>query len=104
MKEPLDLLLAQQPEEEQEAVDLDDVALEDTVAAAKAVVEESKDGEPAKKKMTPAELRLSKDFAEIEFPPQCSHAFPEEGNMLKLDVVFDMSKEGCLWKGGKYKF
>ena len=70
----------------------------------KAAVEETKDGEPAKKKMTPAELRLSKDFAEIEFPPQCSHAFPEEGNMLKLEVVFDLTKEDCLWKGGKYKF
>ena len=46
----------------------------------KAVQEESKDGDTGKKKMTPAELRIAKDFAEIEFPAICSHSFPEEGN------------------------
>jgi ubiquitin-conjugating enzyme E2 M len=53
---------------------------------------------------TPAELRLNKDFADLELQPNIHLSFPNESSRMKFDVVFDLTKEECLWKGGKYKF
>ena len=65
--------------------------------------EENKDG-ATKTKVSPAELRLTKDFAELEMPPMATISFPDENSKMKFQVVYDLSKEDCLWKGGKYKF
>ena len=69
--------------------------------------EESKDGsgEVARPMTTtPAELRLNKDFADLELQPNIHLSFPNESSRMKFDVVFDLTREECLWKGGKYKF
>ena len=53
---------------------------------------------------SPAELRLAKEFKEIDLPPHAKINFPEEGKLMKFEVAIDLSKEDCHWKGGKYKF
>ena len=67
--------------------------------------EESKDGAPTgTPKTTPAEIRLRKEFAEIDLPKHCKVIPDPNGDVTKFGVVIDLTKEDCLWKGGKYEF
>ena len=54
--------------------------------------------------VTPAELRVTKDFAELDMPPMTSINFPDPSTQMKFEVVYDLTKEDSLWRGGKYKF
>ena len=37
-------------------------------------------------------------------PPMTTISFPDPNSRRVYSVVYDLSKEDCLWKGGKYKF
>jgi ubiquitin-conjugating enzyme E2 M len=59
----------------------------------------------AVRKQTPAELRLKKEFAEMDLPPHASISFPKENDLMNFCVVIDLAKEDeCLWRQGKYLF
>jgi ubiquitin-conjugating enzyme E2 M len=75
--------------------------------------EEEKKGEDAvengqvtttTKKKSPGELRLKKEIAEMDLPAHAEVRFPDETNIMSLEVYVDLTKEECLWKGAKYKF
>ena len=57
-----------------------------------------------KVKKSPAELRLKKEFAEIDLPAHATISFPNDKDLMKFNVVIDLQREDCLWKGGKYQF
>ncbi len=52
-----------------------------------------------------AELRLEKDFQELDLPPNVTHRFINDGDLKNFELVFDLKNEDqSYWKGGKYKF
>ena len=55
-------------------------------------------------KTSPAEIRLRKEFAEIDLPNHCKVHPDPGGDITKFGVSVDLTKEDCLWKGGKYEF
>lgn len=58
---------------------------------------------PKQRKQNPAELRLKKEFAEMDLPPHASISFPKEGDLTRFEVWIDLAKEhDCLWNRGKY--
>lgn len=62
-------------------------------------------GSSGVKKASPAELRLKKEFSEIDLPPHATLSFPKEGDLMKFQVVIDLKNESeCLWYRGKYTF
>ncbi len=70
--------------------------------------EEEKDSSDApadgKKKVSPAEIRLQKEINEIDLPKHAQMHFPDPNNIMVFEVMVDLTKEDCLWKGAKYKF
>ena len=56
------------------------------------------------KKKSPGEYRMMKEVAELDLPTHAEVNFPDEANIMKFEVFVDLTKEECLWKGGKYKF
>lgn len=67
--------------------------------------EETKgEGGATVKKTSPAEIRLRKEFAEIDLPPHAKVTPDPDGDITKFGVTIDLSKEDCFWKGGKYEF
>ena len=68
--------------------------------------EESKGGATTSSanKTTAAEIRLRKEFAEIDLPTHAKVTPDPDGDITKFGVTIDLSKEDCLWKGGKYEF
>ena len=69
--------------------------------------EEEKKGEAGatgNKKTSPAEIRLRREFAEIDLPPHAKVIPDPEGDITKFGVTIDLTKEDCMWKGGKYEF
>lgn len=59
---------------------------------------------PLKSKKSPGELRLKKEIAELDLPSHAQVHFPDDTNIMKFEVLVDLTKEQCLWKGAKYKF
>lgn len=57
-----------------------------------------------KVKKSPGELRLKKEIAELDLPSHAQVHFPDENNIMTFEVMVDLTKEQCLWKGAKYKF
>lgn len=56
-------------------------------------------------KKSPAELRLKKEFAELDLPHHATVTFPKEGDLMRINVAIDLTGEGdSRWKGGKYMF
>ena len=55
------------------------------------------------KKKSPGELRLKKEITELDLPSHAQVLFPSE-NIMKFEVLVDLAKEECCWKGAKYKF
>jgi len=43
-------------------------------------------------------------MGEIDLPKHAEMKFPDETNIMKFEVMVDLSKEDCNWKGAKYKF
>ena len=71
--------------------------------------ENKKDPEEVKSlpkvKQSMGELRLRKDIQELDLPNHSVVKFPDEKNIMTLEVYVDLTKEdGSYWKGGKYKF
>jgi ubiquitin-conjugating enzyme E2 M len=56
------------------------------------------------KKKSPGELRLKKEVAELDLPVHAEVRFPDDTNIMFFEVMVDLTKEECLWKGAKYKF
>ena len=58
------------------------------------------------KKAAPAEIRLRKEFAEIDLPPHATLIPDPDGDITKFNVIINLQKEdaSCMWKGGKYDF
>jgi len=61
-------------------------------------------GDGTKKKRIPGELRLQKELGELDLPKHARVEFPDPKNIMRFEVYVDLTKEECLWKGGKYKF
>lgn len=59
---------------------------------------------PLKQKKSPGELRLKKEIAELDLPSHAQVYFPDNANIMKFEVLVDLTRENCLWKGAKYKF
>lgn len=57
-----------------------------------------------KVKKSPGELRLKKEVGELDLPGHAEINFPDPNNIMKFELFVDLTKEDCLWKGGKYKF
>lgn len=57
-----------------------------------------------KVKKSPGELRLKKEIGELDLPSHAEINFPDPNNIMKFELFVDLTKEDCLWKGGKYKF
>lgn len=69
--------------------------------------EEEVKGDPNKKptkKRCPGEIRMTKEIAELDLPTHAKVTFPDDNDIMKFEVSVDLTKEECLWKGGKYKF
>ena len=67
--------------------------------------EVSGEGSSSKKRDSAAELRLKKEFGEIDLPPHATLSFPNEKDLMNFKVVIDLSKENeCLWYKGKFTF
>ena len=64
--------------------------------------EESKEFKKAKR--SPAEIRLKKEIQELDLPGHASFSYPDPNNVMVFEVNVDLTKEDCIWKGGKYKF
>ena len=66
--------------------------------------EETKEGGTTStaNKTTAAEIRLRKEFAEIDLPAHAKVTPDPDGDITKFGVTIDLSKEDCLWKGGTY--
>ena len=61
-------------------------------------------GQPVGKKKVPGEIRLKKELLEIDLPSHARINYPDENNIMKFEVLVDLTREDCLWKGAKYKF
>ena len=66
--------------------------------------EEKKGSEGKKVKTSPAELRWRKEIGELDLPPHAEVDFPDDNDICNFKVLVDLTKEDCLWKGGKYLF
>ena len=66
--------------------------------------EEGTTDEPKTQKKTAAELRVQKDFQELDIPGHAKVSFPNPDDIMSFRVVVDLSREECIWKGGKYEF
>ena len=54
---------------------------------------------------TGAQLRLEKEFQEIELPDYAKIDFPDTNNRMKFNVQIDLTKEhDSMWRGGKFQF
>ena len=53
-------------------------------------------------KVEAAELRLKKEVGELDLPSHVKVNFPDDKNLMNFIVNVDLTKEDCLWKGGKY--
>jgi ubiquitin-conjugating enzyme E2 M len=58
----------------------------------------------AKKKNNPGELRLRKEMGELDLPSHVELHYPDPNQIMKFEVMIDLTKEDCLWKGAKYRF
>lgn len=67
--------------------------------------EEKKSGEnqTTTKKVTPGQLRLSKDIAQIDIPSNATIKFPNKDEITKFEVTVK-PEEGSYWYGGTYNF
>lgn len=50
-----------------------------------------------KNKKSPGELRLKKEIAELDLPSHAQVHFPDETNIMRFELVVDLTKEQCLW-------
>ena len=55
------------------------------------------------KKVTPGQLRLSKDIAQIDIPKNAVMKFPNKDDITKFDVTVK-PEDGSYWYGGTYSF
>lgn len=55
------------------------------------------------KKVTPGQLRLSKDISQIDIPKNASINFPNKDETTKFEVTVK-PEEGSYWYGGTYNF
>ena len=51
-----------------------------------------------------ADLRLEKDFKELDLPTNVTLKVLNPPDLKLFELYYDLTKEDCLWKGGKYKF
>ena len=51
-----------------------------------------------------ADLRLEKDFQELDLPSNVTLRVINPPDLKIFELMFDLSKEDSLWRGGKYKF
>ena len=67
--------------------------------------EEKKSGSTTSdtKKVTPGQLRLSKDIAQIDIPKNATIKFPNKDDITKFEVTVK-PEEGSYWYGGTYNF
>ena len=56
------------------------------------------------KKKSPGELRLKKEITELDLPSHAETNWPNSEDIMNFEVFIDLSKEDCMWRGGKYKF
>ena len=61
-------------------------------------------GDTGGKKSSPAEIRLRKEFAEIDLPPHATVIPDPDGDITKFRVIINLKQEECMWKGGSYEF
>ena len=66
--------------------------------------EEKKEGGEKKVKTTPAEIRWRKEIGDLDLPDHASVEFPDDSDICNFIVTVDLTKEDCVWKGGKYNF
>ena len=59
--------------------------------------------EAPKKKKTMGELRLQKELTDLDIPSHATCDFSEP-TIMKFYLTVDLTREKCLWTGGKYKF
>ena len=69
----------------------------------KAETEEESKGY-TKQKRSPGEIRLKKELQELDLPAHAAVNYPDTNNIMKFEVSVDLTKEDCIWKGGKYTF
>ena len=77
-------------------------------AATGSAAEENKgdgpaNGAPVVRRTGPAELRLRREFSEIDIPSHCT-CEPDEKDPYTIHITIDLKNEDSLWKGGKYSF
>ena len=51
-----------------------------------------------------ADLRLEIDFRELDLPSNVTLRVINPPDLKIFELLFDLSKEDSLWRGGKYKF
>ena len=61
-------------------------------------------GGVVKGKTSAVEIRLKSDLAKYQTIPTVKLTQPDKNVFQKLNVEFDLAKEDCYWKGGKYMF
>lgn len=64
---------------------------------------EEEDEKAGKKKESPAEIRLSKDFAELSLPPRADVRFPQGKHVLS-NFELDLRPDEGYFKGGRFTF
>jgi len=68
--------------------------------------EEIKNGDGASssfKKVTPGQLRASKDIAQLDIPKNATIKFPNKDDIMKFEVTVK-PEEGSYWYGAVYNF
>jgi ubiquitin-conjugating enzyme E2 M len=64
---------------------------------------EEEDAKAGKKQESPAEIRLSKDFAELSLPPKAELRFPH-GNSVLSRFELDILPDEGYFTGGRFTF
>ena len=60
--------------------------------------------QPKTQKKCPGELRLQKEIQELDIPGHAKVSFPNPDDIMSFRLVVDLSREQCIWQGGKYEF
>lgn len=47
---------------------------------------------------------MKKELQELDLPAHAAVNYPDVNNIMKFEVSVDLTKEDCIWKGGKYVF
>ena len=59
-------------------------------------------GQGAKKKTSPAQLRITKDINELELPKTCETEFPNPDDLLNFKLI--ISPDEGFYRGGRFTF